>query len=78
MAKNSNQGVPGEESDSQAEAPAASQLWRDRLNKTKTANNQMNPTGASGDKTGKIVPNRFQNTAAGNTAQKTRKGMRAG
>ena len=57
--------------------PTPSQLWRDRLNATKS--------GASGAKSGSTLRktaistrNQFTQTASGSTDRKSRKGMRPG
>jgi len=58
-----------------AAKPAGGQLWRDRLNKTKPDTNRTGPAGATGDTD---LRTRFQKTASGSTARKSRKGMRPG
>jgi hypothetical protein len=57
------------------EPATAGQLWRDRLNKTKTDTKRGGPAGAAGDAD---LRTRFQNTSSGGTARKSRKGMRPG
>jgi len=57
-------------------SPSASQLWRDRLQKTQSAQQQNKSGGKQKSKTSVDIPNRFVKTASGDTAQKTRKGMR--
>lgn len=52
--------------------------WRDRLHKDKLAAQGGGPVSAPGNRPNENIRNRFQNTAPGATAQKTRKGSRPG
>lgn len=61
-----------------ADAPTASELWRERLHKNKIAAQNTNPINTHKGVAGRNVTNRFQNTPPGDTARKTRKGLRAG
>jgi len=57
------------------EPATAGQLWRDRLNKTVAGSKPAGPAGAPGVAD---LRNRFQKTADGSTARKSRKGLRPG
>ena len=57
---------------------SASQAWRARLNKNKQTSQGIKAAGTEKNIAGTNISNRFQNTASGNTSQKTRKGLRPG
>jgi len=57
-----------------AKADTPAQLWRDRLNKTKQAKQQLSQKATAGTTKGTS----FQKTTPGSSNRKTRKGLRPG
>jgi len=70
---------PQSEPHSETVSPtSAGQLWRERLVKNQLAAGQTSSAAARSGVPGANMRNRFQNTAAGDTDRKSRKGRRPG